>query len=82
MESTTMGRTLVATTIENLSDLWDAARGRLPVEQIRRVTVEDALVDTGATLLSMPTRLIRKLGLTQWSTRRVTNCIEKTSSWK
>ena len=72
MESNDMGRTLATVTIENLSDLWDVARGRLPAEQVRRVTVDDALADTGATLLSLPTRLIRELGLTTWSRRRVT----------
>lgn len=33
----------------------------------------DALVDTRATLLALPTRLIRQLGLTKRSTKRVTN---------
>jgi hypothetical protein len=67
MESETIGRVSATVTVENLSDLWDAARGRLPAERVRRVTVDDALVDTGATLLSLPTRLIQHLGLTQWS---------------
>jgi clan AA aspartic protease len=66
-----MGRVLTEATIENLKDLWDAERGSLPPEQVRRVTVRDALVDTGATLLSLPTRLIRQLGLSPHRTRRV-----------
>jgi clan AA aspartic protease len=37
--------------------------------------VVDALVDTGATLLSMPTRLIQQLGLTRTASRRVTRSI-------
>ena len=45
--------------------LWAAQQEHLPAEQVRRVTVPDALVDTGATLLSMPTRLIRQLGLNE-----------------
>jgi len=66
-----MGRVLTEATIENLKDLWDAERGFLPPEKVRRITVPDALVDTGATLLSLPTRLIRELGLGPRRTRRV-----------
>ena len=75
METDTMGRVLTEATIENLKDLWDVQRGILPAEQARRVTVSDALVDTGATLVSLPSRLIRQLGLAQTSTRRVTSSI-------
>ena len=71
MGSETMGRVLTEATIENLKDLWDAERGMLPPEKVRRITVPDALVDTGATLLSLPTRLIRELGLTARRTRKV-----------
>ena len=70
METETMGRVLTEATIENLQDLWAAERGLIPAEQVRRVTVPDALVDTGATLLSLPTSLIRRLGLTQTGTKR------------
>jgi predicted aspartyl protease len=66
-----MGRVLTEATIENLEDLWAVKRGLLPPEQVRRITVSDALVDTGATLLSLPTRLIRQLGLSPHRTRRV-----------
>jgi hypothetical protein len=45
-----MGRVLTEATIENLKDLWDAERGLLPPEKVRRITVSDALVDTGATV--------------------------------
>jgi len=71
MGTETMGRVLTEATIENLKDLWDAERGLLPPEKVRRITVADALVDTGATRLSLPTRLIRQLGLTPHRTRRV-----------
>jgi hypothetical protein len=54
MGSETMDRVLTEATIENLKDLWDAERGLLPPEEVRRITVPDALVDTGATLLSLP----------------------------
>lgn len=70
-----MGRTVTEATIENLQDLWDAERGLLSPEQVRRVTVSDALADTGATLLSLPSRLIQQLGLKKHSRRRVTSSV-------
>jgi predicted aspartyl protease len=66
---------LTEATIENLQDLWDAKRGLLAPEKIRRVTVSDALVDTGATSLSLPTRLINQLGLERRYTKRATSSI-------
>jgi clan AA aspartic protease len=73
METTTMGRVLTEATIENLKDLWAVEQGLRPADQARRVTVPDALVDSGATLLSLPTALIQKLGLAQTSEKRVTS---------
>ncbi|MBN2577479.1 MAG: retropepsin-like domain-containing protein [Pirellulales bacterium] len=58
--------------LENLSDLMASELGVLPKEKVRRISVDDALVDTGATMLSLPTRLNRELGLKKKSTRRVT----------
>jgi predicted aspartyl protease len=75
METATMGRVLTEATIENLEDLWAVKRGLLAAEQARRITVADALVDTGATLLSLPTRLIQQLGLSKTSSKRVTSSI-------
>ena len=40
-------------------------------DQVRRVTIEDAVVDTGATYLSLPPRLIQQLGLNESSRRPV-----------
>jgi hypothetical protein len=65
MEPQTMGRVLTEVTIENLGDLLEVQRGNRPEDQVRRVAVTDALVDTGATTLALPPRLIRELGLTQ-----------------
>jgi predicted aspartyl protease len=73
MEPTTMRRVLTTATIENLEDLVMANRGILQPEEVRRITVNDALVDTGTTLLSMPLRLIAQLGLTKRYTKRVAN---------
>ncbi len=75
METATMGRVLTEAKIENLKDLWDAERGLLPTEQARHVVVSDALVDTGATLLSLPTRIIRQLGLRKTGSKHVTSSI-------
>lgn len=66
-----MGRVLTEATIENLGDLYAAKRGVMPADQVRRVTITDALVDTGATLLSLPPALIQTLGLFQTGTKRV-----------
>jgi predicted aspartyl protease len=66
-----MGRVTTAVTIENLEDVWAANRGLCALEDVRRVEVVDALVDTGGTLLALPTRLIRQLGLSKKSTKRV-----------
>ena len=41
-----------------------------PDDQVRRIDVSDARVDTGATLLAMPKRLIEQLGITQIRTGR------------
>ena len=54
MGSTTMGRVLTEATIENLQDLYEVKLGHRAPEAVRRVTVADALVDTGSTTLSIP----------------------------
>jgi predicted aspartyl protease len=64
-----MGKTLVVAKIENVYDLYDAERGLIPSESVHRLEVTDALVDTGATYLSMPRRMIEQLGL-KWYTAR------------
>ncbi len=62
METTTMGKVLVPATLENLDDLFAVRKGLLTADQVRRVEVPDALVDTGATGLMVPTRFISQLG--------------------
>ena len=63
MEILTVGKVNVAATIENLFDLKAVEEGRLTAEKVRRVEIAEALVDTGATFLSLPNRLIDQLGL-------------------
>jgi predicted aspartyl protease len=72
MENATMGRVLTEVIIENFQDLYAVKLGVLRPDQVRRVVVGDALVDTGASILSLPTRLIRQLGLDKRGTKRVT----------
>ncbi len=66
-----MGRVVTEVLIENLKDLWAVERGLLTGEQARRIVVQDALADTGATLLSVPTPLLLQLGLGKVSTKKV-----------
>jgi len=74
METETMGRVLASAKIENLGDLIIAAEGMIPVDQVRSIVVEEALVETSATALSMPKSLIDNLGLSLIRERRgVTN---------
>ena len=69
MEIVTLGKVSVPARIENLQDIHLADTGALPAERIRAVEVTDALVDTGATLLSIPRTLVSKLGLKRTRTR-------------
>ena len=65
-----MGKVLVTAKIENLADLFSVDQGTIAAEKIRSVEVTDALVDTGATGLSLPKRLMAQLGLKPLRTRR------------
>ena len=60
---TPRGRVLTQVTIENLGDLIEVERGSRSPGDVRRATVADALVDTGATTLALPSALIGELGL-------------------
>ena len=71
METNAMGRVVTEAIIENLRDLWDAERGLLSADQVRRISVGDALVDTGATLLSLPSQLIGQLDLKKTDSKRI-----------
>ena len=49
--------------LANLKDIILAETGIISSKQVRQVVVEDAIVDTGATRLSLPKPLIEQLGL-------------------
>ena len=61
----------------NLTELILADSDVIKSEEVKRVTVDDAIVDTGATRLSLPKSLIEQLGLTVIGSRksRTTNGI-------
>lgn len=56
--------------LANLADMNLADRGVIAPEEVRRVTVKDALVDTGATRLCLPKPVIEQLGLTPFGNTR------------
>ena len=58
-----MGKVLVAARIENVYDLFEVGQGKRAPEEVRRIEVTDALVDTGASTLSAPQHLVAQLGL-------------------
>src|SRR4051794_720282 len=70
MRIETMGKVLVTARVESFEDLYKVSQGAIPAEEVRHVEVSDAVVDTGATLLSMPRRLILDLGLRPVRTRQ------------
>jgi predicted aspartyl protease len=75
MSATIMGRVAVAAKIENYSDLDQIERGALGADQGRLIEVSDALIDTGATMLSLPLPLIEQLGLKRRRTRKIRSAL-------
>lgn len=73
METETMGRVLTEATIENIEDLWAVKQDLKQPDEVRRLTVEDALVDTGATTLALPGRIIQQLDLTKMYRKQATS---------
>lgn len=73
-----MGKVIVLAKMENLSDIYHSATGAINPDQVRSMEVADALVDTGATTLSMPKRLIEQLGLKPLRRRRALTTVGET----
>lgn len=65
-----MGRVTASVQIENVFDTYRVCQGDLKAEDIRRTDVAEALIDTGATGLSLPKSMIQQLGLMPIRTRR------------
>ena len=55
-------------------------RGKLTSDQVRRIVVQDALVDTGATTLALPPSMIRQLGLTKQYEKRIVTASGRTTT--
>jgi predicted aspartyl protease len=66
-----VGRVLASIQVENLEDLFAERNGLIGKDQVRRIEIADALADTGATMLALPTRFIEQLGLYKTGERRV-----------
>ena len=58
-----MGKVYTQMMIINRADQIRAEDGTIPAEQIRSLTLNQVLVDTGATTLCLPSDLIHQLGL-------------------
>jgi clan AA aspartic protease len=65
-----MGKVIVPAKIENLEDLYKVHQGLLTPDKVRTLDISDALVDTGAIGLMIPTRLLPQLGLRPAYTRQ------------
>ncbi len=66
-----MGQVLTTISVTNFVDLVMAERGFISAEEVRSVTIDKVIVDTGATLLSLPAHIISQLGLKQVGERDV-----------
>ena len=58
-----MGQVKTTITVTNHADEVRAKDGTIKPDQIRAVTLDDVLVDTGATVLCLPAAVIKQLGL-------------------
>lgn len=63
MNHNTMGKVFTNLTVTNRADEIRAEDGTISPDQIRSITLENVLVDTGATTLCLPEEAIAKLGL-------------------
>jgi len=60
-----MGKVTTIITVTNQVDEILAQRGFIPPEEVRSITIDNVLVDTGASRLCLPAEIISQLGLTQ-----------------
>jgi len=65
-----MGKVTTRVRVTNQNDVENVRRGLAPPESVRSLEV-DALVDTGATLMALPSDLCERLGLAPEGTRKV-----------
>ena len=67
--------------LANQDELILAGAGIMNPEDVKRITVEDALVDTGATRLGLPPSIVEQLGLTPLRSERVRTVNGITELW-
>lgn len=65
------GLVITTITVTNRIDLVMAERRFITAEEVRSVTLDNVVVDTGATMLSLPYHIISQLGLKQVGERDV-----------
>jgi len=58
-----VGKVVTPLTVTNRLDQGRAAAGDIPQDQVRSVTLDAVIVDTGATTLALPADVIARLGL-------------------
>jgi clan AA aspartic protease len=58
-----MGKITTTLIITNRIDQANAENGLIPAEQVRSITLNNVLIDTGATTLCLPANAIAQLGL-------------------
>ena len=58
-----MGKVVTTIKVTNFVDAVLAERGFIQSEQVRALSVDDVIVDTGASMLCLPANLIADLGL-------------------
>lgn len=58
-----VGKVVTPLTITNRADQTEAERGHRQASDVRSVTLDEVLVDTGATTLALPADVIARLGL-------------------
>jgi clan AA aspartic protease len=61
---TPMGKIVTPLTVTNRLDQARLAAGEITADQVRSVSLDNVLVDSGATTLCLPTDVIARLGLT------------------
>jgi predicted aspartyl protease len=71
MGTQTMGRVVVKARMENLEDLILVRAGHMDLEEVRTLEVDDALVDTEAAMLCLTKKMIKKLGLKEFTSRQM-----------
>ena len=71
LQAKQMGQVITTITVTNRIDRVMAERGFISAEEVRSVILDNVVVDTGATLLSLPAPIISQLSLKQVGERDV-----------